>query len=366
MRVLQLCLSDGHGGLELYVSRLCALLPARNIDCTAVARPGTLLARQLADQGTRVMECRPLVRKMPIMAARWLAGLMHREQIDILHVHWAKDLPLAALAKSLCRRPIRLIHSRHMSITRPKHDPYHRFLYKSVDKLVVLSELMRDEARRYLPMADAALVKILHGVAAPAAIAQAEPERERPLRIGLFGRIQHYKGQHLLIEAVDTLRARGVGAHANIIGHSMDDEYLASLQQDVSQRGLQAQVSFAGFHPSPQSIMPDFDVIVLTTDREPFGLVLIEAMRSGVAVIGSNAGGVLEIIEHGKSGLLFESGSAESLAEQLQRLAENPIERYQLAAAGRRRADELFSEERHLSDIEHLLKSVLMESPEQV
>jgi glycosyltransferase involved in cell wall biosynthesis len=357
MRILQLCLSDGHGGLELYVARLCEQLRARGHECSAVVAADTMLARRLAEQDVPLTLWRVRARKLPLLAAKRLARHLERERIDIVHVNWAKDLPLAALAKGLCRRPVKLVHSRHMSITRPKRSPYHRWLYGALDKLIVLSELMQEEAGRYLPIPAAKIETLYLGVAASEAVSAPEA-KEGPLRVGLFGRIEPEKGQHLLIEAAGLLRQRGVTVHARIIGHAMDQAYLAALKSKVAQQGLQNQVEFAGFHPAPQQIMPEFDVIVLATRRETFGLVLVEAMRCGVAVIGSNAGGVPEIIEHGKSGLLFEPGSAESLAYQLQALAEGPPARRRLAVAGRARANRMFAQEHHVAMLELLLREL--------
>jgi (heptosyl)LPS beta-1,4-glucosyltransferase len=362
-RILQLCLSDGHGGLELYVARLSTLLRERGRDCRAIVAPGTLLAQRLDEQLVSTRKFRTWFDKFPLIAAMRLARYFERERIDVVHIHWSRDLPLAALAKRLSRRRVRLVHSRHMNITRGKHDLYHRFIYGEVDCYITLSKTMLDDARRHLPLEPQALELVYLGVPTPEQDAsKAEPRAEGPLAIGQFGRIEHGKGQHVLIEAMKILRDRGVNAQARIIGHAMDPTYLASLKEEVQRNNLQDMVTFADFVPSAQRMMPEFDVIVLASERESFGLVLIEAMRGGVAVIGTNAGGVPEIIEHGESGLLFDPGSAVSLADNLQFLAEHPEELRRIAAAGRERADHLFAEEAHIARIESLLIPGLADS----
>lgn len=361
MRILQLCLSHGYGGLELYVSRLAMLLRQQGHDCRAVALHGSRLAASLAEQRVPTTFLRTHLHPLPLLAARRLGRMIDDEAIDVVHLHWSRDLPLAALAKRSCRRPVRLVHSRHMSITRPKHDVYHRYLYHSLDRLVVLSEVMRKDALRFLPANEKAIEVIYLGVPAPdpgITDRLVPPRTGADLLIGLFGRIEPLKGQHLLIEAVDLLRERGIHARARIIGHAMDEAWVAHLKQDVARRGLDAWIEFTGFLPDPMRIMPEFDVIVLATRRETFGLVLVEAMRCGVAVIGSRAGGVPEIIEHERSGLLFEPESAASLADCLQRLARDPELRRRLALAGRERAGRLFSETRHVEELERLFVRV--------
>lgn len=359
-RILQLCLSNGHGGLELYVARLHRLLRERGHDCTAMVSPGTLLAQRLAEQGAPGTEFGARFHQLPLIAARRLARFLERERIDLVHIHWSKDLPLAALAKRLSRRPVRLVHSRHMHITRPKFDPYHRMLYSSLDRLIVLSKVMHADARRYLPVDEDRIELVYLGVAAPSAAAQATPPPEDGiLRIGQFSRIEHGKGQHVLIEAVDLLRSQGMEARARIVGYVMDERYMAGLRAEVARRGLGDRIEFVGFLPAPQQTMPGYDVIVLASGSETFGLVLIEAMRAGVAVVGTNAGGVPEIIEDGRSGLLFEPGSATDLAGKLRYLVENPERRREFAQAGRQRAERLFSEERHIADVESVLLEAL-------
>lgn len=354
-RILELCLSEGHGGLELYAARLCGLLRRHGLDCRAMAGADTLFARRVAEEDVPRDTMHVLVRKLPLMGALHLARYLDREQIDVLHIHWSNDLPLAALAKHLCARPVRLVHSRHMRITRAKQDPYHRLLYRAIDCYVVVSQVMREEARRYLPLREDT-IELLHiGVPAPAQIAAEHPLEPNTLRIGQFSRIERAKGQHVLIEAVDLLNRQGISVHARIVGHVMDEQYMASLREEVSRRGLEACIDFPGFISSPQRTMSELDVVVLPSENETFGLVLVEAMRCGVAVVGSNAGGVPEIIQDGGSGLLFEPGSAQSLSSKLAYLAEYPEERQRLARAGKARADEMFSEDAHIARMAAIL-----------
>jgi glycosyltransferase involved in cell wall biosynthesis len=88
--------------------------------------------------------------------------------------------------------------------------------------------------------------------------------------------------------------------------------------------------------------MSCFDALVLTTKLETFGLVLIEAMHSGIPVIGSNAGGVPEIIDNEVTGLLFESWNANSLAEALKRLYTDREFGNKIAIMGRQKAQKIF------------------------
>jgi len=87
------------------------------------------------------------------------------------------------------------------------------------------------------------------------------------------------------------------------------------------------------------------DAVVLASKRETFGLVLIEAMQVGTAVIGANSGGVVEIIDDEKTGLLFESQNHESLAMSIEKLVNSPELISTIAKSGQNKCDEKFSNE---------------------
>jgi glycosyltransferase involved in cell wall biosynthesis len=173
--------------------------------------------------------------------------------------------------------------------------------------------------------------------------------------VGLFGRIEYAKGQHVLIDATLKLINEGERIQSAIIGHIMDQSYYKKLKKKVNDSGCDNAIRFAGFHPNPTSIMGCFDVIVLATEVETFGLVLPEAMRAGTAVIGTNAGGVPEIIQDGKTGFLFEPGNAGELAQCLKKFIKSPELHKKLAMNGKIFADENFSEEKHFAELNHYL-----------
>ncbi len=355
MNILELCTSDGVGGLELYVLRTASALHRMQQHVSAAVRPGTMLQQRLAEKKLPYCELPRRSRLLPLLAARRLARLIEREQIDVMHMHWGHDLLLAALAKRWAKRPVKLVYTRQMALTRAKRDPYHRFLYRQIDLYLTITDKLAQQARDYLPLAPDTVQRLYYGVTAPEPVS-AEQRRElrralgipeETFAVGLVGRMEEQKGQHLLVDAVRSLRDEGCSVHASIIGPSMDAGYLEQLRQRVTAAKLEESVQLHGPHKSPMDIMPAFDAVVLTTRMETFGLVLAEAMRCGVAVLGTDAGGVPEIIEDGVSGLLFPPEDAAALAARLKRLIEDRALCGRIAAAGKARADDLFAEEAH-------------------
>lgn len=170
--------------------------------------------------------------------------------------------------------------------------------------------------------------------------------------VGLIGRLEEGKGQHLLIDSIAIAARAGHSFKALIVGHEMQPGYHDRLESMAAEKNIAGQVVFMDFVSDPQKLMQLCDCIVLASYSETFGLVLPEAMRCNRAVIGSNSGGVPEIIEHGKTGLLFESHNASSLYQQLVTLHDDTTLRENLAKLGRQKADSIFNSNVHFRTLE--------------
>jgi glycosyltransferase involved in cell wall biosynthesis len=363
-----LCLSDGYGGLELYAAREVKQLQRQGHYAIAVVAQHSMLDSHLREGGIIPLSLKVTNRRLPLLAAKKLAHLIDEHQIDIVHIHWNNDLNLAVLGKIFSRGKPKLIYSRHMAITRSKKDPLHRWFYNKVDRMIVVTRLMQQEAETYLPLPADRVSQLYLGVAdvddKPADYQNCYDENfpRRQLNVALFGRIEPYKGQHLLISAVSELVKEGVDISATIVGHVMDKIYAAELQQNLTANSLDAYIKFESFVRNPVQRMKCYDVIILTTTCETFGLVLVEAMRAGIMVIGTNAGGVKEIISDKETGLLFEPGNAQQLKAQLLDLYRQPEKISSMAIKGNQRAEMLFSETTHFAELESILSSTLAQT----
>ena len=122
MKILELCMSTGLGGLELYFLDTFRHLVQSEIDCYAAVRTKTQLSNRLDSKNDKVNYYYPRSRYLPFITAFGLARFIDRNQIDIIHMHWAKDLALAVLTKFFSRQKPKLVYTRHMAILSQKHD----------------------------------------------------------------------------------------------------------------------------------------------------------------------------------------------------------------------------------------------------
>jgi len=364
MNILELCLSYGFGGLELYVLKSAKELYQSDNNIWVAVRKDTFLDEKLKEAGIPCDYFRTRLTNFPLLSALKLAKYIRANNINVIHIHWGYDLALAVFAKVFSGRKVKLVYTRQMALTRMKYDPYHKFVYKNVDAYVVIAQSLYNDARRYLPLRSECLHLLYYGVPSPVGdintckkyLASNRIDQDA-FKIAIFGRIEHGKGQYLVVGAVRQLQKEGKKLQAAMIGHIMDQDYFNNLVKEIKDAGLEEQIRYLGFHNNPVSIMACFDVVVLASKCETFGLVLPEAMRAGVAVIGSNCGGVPEIISHGKTGLLFESENVEDLTNRLRELIDDPALCQKLAKAGKTEADERFSEEKHFQRLIEIFRN---------
>lgn len=368
MVLLELCLSPGVGGLELYALKVIKHYHSPELasqhTCISVVAKNSFLDQRLEKINIKRQHLEVHNSYFPLLAARRLAKLIDKHGVDTIHIHWRGDLPLAAFAVKFSNKPVKLVYTRQMALTRAKFDIYHRFLYRQVSLYLTITRQLQDDARHYLPMAENKIQLLYYGVPKPEPASDEQCQqffRQAKLdtpsfTIGLFGRIEHGKGQHLLFEAARTLLSRGLDIKVLLIGHIMDQNYFDKLMENAKTAAIDDKFRYFGFHDNPSSVMACFDVVVLATKSETFGLVLPEAMRAGTAVIGSNAGGVPEIIQHEKTGLLFEPENSNDLAECLEKLAKDTALKNTLAGNGKEYADKMFSEEMHFEKLEKFLR----------
>jgi glycogen(starch) synthase len=163
------------------------------------------------------------------------------------------------------------------------------------------------------------------------------------LRLLFAGRLVDLKGAHTAVDALALLNAHALGVSRillTVIGDTQDVSYMAILQARVADSGREADIQF---HPNvAESALADLfdqhDIYLFPSLYEPFSLTLIHALALGIPTIASATGGNVEIVEDGRSGLLFKKGDAAALAGAVTRLANDSALRVKLAAGGRQAA----------------------------
>ncbi|MEH2347708.1 MAG: glycosyltransferase family 4 protein [Nostoc sp.] len=158
--------------------------------------------------------------------------------------------------------------------------------------------------------------------------------------IGIVGRLQRWKGMHVLVQAMPKILEKYPDAHCVVVGgkHDFEPDYEDFLKAEITNLGLKEQVIMAGLQRNIPEWVQAMDVFVHASDKEPFGIVIIEAMALGKPVIAGDAGGPTEIITDGMNGLLTPYGDADKLAIAILRYLDEQEFAQNAGIAARQRA----------------------------
>ncbi len=306
------------------------------------------------EAATDRMRRSPLYRVLPLF---YVAGglwaiwrLARRSQFDIIHVHWpVPHVLFGSLARRASGGQTRLVTSwygaelRLVQSSLPWLRGFVRWALRTSDAIVAISSYTAGEIERF---AKVPVRVIPYTFGFSEAGAARRPAGDGSFRILFVGRLVERKGVTHLIEAVRRLPAE-LHARLTLIG---DGPERAALAAQVADGGLNERVDFRGRVPDGALLdaYVTADVFVLPAivdtrgDTEGLGVVLLEAMSCGVPVVGSNIGGITDIIQNGQSGLLVPPADPDQLAHALEQLARDPELAARLGAAGERKVRAAF------------------------
>ncbi len=281
--IAEVCLGPGLGGLELSVVN-CFNSFGGMTDCYIVVAPNTKLDDFIKSEKKTTIKRNKF---FPFIPALQLAKFIDNNDIDILHFHWGKDIITVVLAKFFSKKKPKIIHSRHMNMTRFKDDIYHRWLYGNIDLLHAVTKQIEEQMQKFIPQKIRPAIKTVY---LGAKESQVDMQKVEDLRtkyelkdafvVGIVGRICEDKGQYIVIEALAKLKEYNI--KVLIVGHTMSETYLRELQERVEHLGLQESVLFSGFTKDVGEHISLCDVTVLASQKETFGLVVIESMMHKV------------------------------------------------------------------------------------
>ena len=362
--ILELCLSPDLGGLELYMYR-CAKALHPSFRVISVVTRESRLAKYFSDSELEYLKIKKSSR-LSISTIFRLAKIIDKNNIDVIHFHWTKDMPLIVMAKILSKKKPTLVQTRHMTMTRFKSDIFHRLMYKNINMILCVTNAVSEQISRFIPVDIKPKTEVLYPGADNFPLVN--PDELTYLRqkmqcqdcfmVGLVGRINKSKGQHILIEAIRQLHEKKLPIKAFIIGDAMDNNYLTLLKKRVGEYDLKRNVVFLGFIKKPYKIMQACDVLLTTSKNETFGLVTVEAMKNNTAVIATDGGGTLEIIDDEKNGLLFRNQDPTDLASKITTLYHDSQLKNKLAAAGKKKSDMMFDNEKHFHKLSKIFKKI--------
>jgi glycosyltransferase involved in cell wall biosynthesis len=288
-----------------------------------------------------------------------LIRVIRRWHIDLVHVNDYSWAPFGILAGRLTGRPC-LVHVR-VEIEPRKVPQYW------LNKGTVIAPVSKNigDVLKNAGVSEENIRVLLSGVAPqegklslPSAetLATLKNIKGQPV-IGTVAHLFPRKGLEYLIEAIGHLKKTFPDIFLVIVGTG-DCQYERQLRRQVEFLDLMEQVLFAGFQDQPEFFISQFDVFVLPSVQEGFGIVLLEAMALGKPVVASKVGGIPEIVLHEKTGLLVNPADVEGLCRALCILLNDPVKRATMGDEARKRIEEHFTLQRMMEQLYRLYSEV--------
>ncbi len=242
------------------------------------------------------------------------------------------------------------------------------------DRVVCISRAVRDAMLAEKPSLAPKCI-IVYNAVSVAANTNAGGEPEVPLReelklpegtplIGMVGRISHWKGQEVLVKAAALVLKTNPAAHFVAVGSYFADEshYLDTLNNLIRDLGVKDRFHIVDYRSNVTDVYRALDIFVLPSVKpEPFGRVTVEAMTQGCAVIATNHGGTVELIENGVTGMLVEPGEPKDLAAAIELLLNDPVLRAKIGEAAGIYAKQNFGLAGHGAQMRKVIDDVIAE-----
>ncbi|MDH3890604.1 MAG: glycosyltransferase family 4 protein [candidate division Zixibacteria bacterium] len=361
-----LCSSGSWGGLEMNVLRLGIWLKQRGWQVVLYGQRDTKLFDEAERDGLSVRHLHSTFKYGDLINASRLARYVKKDNVQRLIINYGKDLFLAVLAKKFARGFFKLLMQQHMHVGGHKKDAFHTWEYNHLDAWIAPLPMFKDRLVQYTRLETDKIHVIPFGIELDR-LTSNRPDRAAARQglglpadayiAGIVGRLESKKGQDVLIKACRGVHDAGGRLHLLIVGDkTINDpegypQYLDSLTEQLDLK------SFVHFHPHQSDVVSVYaamDLFVMASHSETYGMVTIEAMASGLPVIGTAEGGTVQIINDGVNGLLVPPQDEESLASALLSLMNNPTHARSLASRAALEAVEKYSHHRQVLLIETL------------
>ncbi|HER43000.1 MAG TPA: glycosyltransferase [Candidatus Eisenbacteria bacterium] len=325
------------------------------------------LAGVIAESGGRVFLMRKRHRGDP--AAAWrIARLIDREKADLIHLHNAPGAFWGTLASLCARRRTPIVRTEHRPWLPRELPALYRSLHSNLAgraaRIICVSDYVRSSHGERFPGLSERMVTVPNGVRIDA-FRDLPGRRESRARfklppdtpiVGTIGRLVPVKNHRLLIDAFARVHAEMPEAHLAILG---DGPLGASLAAHAADLRLSNDISFVTSSPSAEVFLRCLDVFALSSDSEGMPLTLLEAMAAGVPVAATDVGGIPEVIENGRDGLLAPPSSPEPLARAISSLLSHSAEAGEMAQRAREKVERLYSAERTVRETERIYTELL-------
>ncbi|NOY58868.1 MAG: glycosyltransferase family 4 protein, partial [Calditrichaeota bacterium] len=277
-------------------------------------------------------------------------SLLRSEKIELLHVHYSKDLWTTIPAARLVGK-LPTVFIKHIGTQKPKRDILHKWIYKNVCHTIAISQVIERNLLNTHPIEKDAVSVVHHGLDLDLYPQNGETRnrvREElgvaadQVLIGTIGRLEEGKGHLEFLEMAKNISQQFPKARFIIIGDTTRGEETRArrIYEKVNQVNLGKKLILSGFREDVPEVLSAMDIFAFPSHAEAFGLVVIEAMAASLPVVSSRCDGILDIVQDGQTGILVDPKNVGELTDAVRKLIMDAKKRIALGKNGRQRVEQ--------------------------
>lgn len=367
MKILVSCLSKSWGGMEMFALNSSLKLKENGINISLLTLFNSKLHLEAKKNNLPFFTIKGGSYFHPLQIIK-TARLINNNNFNLIHSHASKDLwTIVPALKLLSKRNLPLFITKHIGSGVVKKDFLHNFLYKRVTKALAISQSIKQNIIETTCIKEKNVILFHNGVN----IKNFNPQNANPnklknefkiddnkILIGMLGRMSPGKGHEEFIEAASIICKQFNNLLFVIVGEASfgENEYEEKIRT-LAKDKCENKIIFTGFRNDIPDILSSFDIFILPSHAEAFGIALIEAMSMELPSIATKSDGVLDIIIDKENGFFFEKKNVSELVEKIISLTKSEDERKRIGKNARKHILENFNIDNSIHKLLNLYKT---------
>ena len=305
---------------------------------------------------------------LPFSSLLVFVRFLKAKNIHIINANTFNAAVAISLASKLCRIP--LVWTCH------GWWPYGKmsgtFVNVLIDKVIAVSGFVKDKLLQEGYVKPSKIIQVPLGIdlskysnvkSGEAVKREFRLTKNIPL-VGMIGRFQKIKGHHIFVKMAAEIIKTHPNVHfmivgSEVFGNASESDYGREIHDLIKKNGLDEKIILAGFRQDIPQILKALDVLVVPSEIETFGMVVLEAMAVGVPVVSCAKGGPSEIIKNGENGFSIDEQDPAKLSEKVKYLIDNPDIKKEIGSAGKRTVERNYRIENQVAKTEAIYKKLL-------
>ncbi|NLP51077.1 glycosyltransferase family 4 protein [Bacillus sp. RO1] len=268
-----------------------------------------------------------------------LKRIIRENSIGIYHANSLRMVFYGLVLKWFMKERLHIFYTKHNVTQLEKYLPlvFRKILNRFIKRIITVSDF---EKFQLIDLAiDSRKIKTIYNGVDLQQFAFQRKKNQIPKKVGILARISKEKNQGFFLEVAEACLH-----HPDLIFYIAGDgpDY-QSIQQQIIKLGIEDKVQMIGAVHTPERFLKDMDVLLVTSHREVFPMVVLESMAVGTPIISINRGGINEAIENDKNGYLLQEHSKREFSCKIEELLSNDLKRLQFIKEARKKVETAFS-----------------------